>query len=127
EQLIDNKRKKITSTQETLFYKKMYSNGICHVTDNTYSKMIRFSDISYQLSQDETKQRIFAQYSTLLNMLGNNVKIQFCFINYKMPDVESNEKEILKEIENRSDVDIDQFELIKKEYFSFLEEQRQKG
>lgn len=105
----------------------MYSNGICNVTDNIYNKMIRFSDISYQLSQDEIKQRIFAQYSTLLNMFDSNVNIQFCFINYRIPTGDSNEDEILKEIEERSDVTADDYETLKQEYFSFLEEQRQKG
>ena len=97
------------------------------MTDNIYNKMIRFSDISYQLSQDEIKQRIFAQYSTLLNMFDSNVNIQFCFINYRIPTGDSNEDEILKEIEERSDVTADDYETLKQEYFSFLEEQRQKG
>lgn len=105
----------------------MYSDGICNVTDNIYNKMIRFSDISYQLSQDEIKQRIFAQYSTLLNMFDSNVNIQFCFINYRIPTGDSNEDEILKEIEERSEVTADDYETLKQEYFSFLEEQRQKG
>lgn len=97
------------------------------MTDNIYNKMIRFSDISYQLSQDEIKQRIFAQYSTLLNMFDSNVNIQFCFINYRIPTGDSNEDEILKEIEERSEVTADDYETLKQEYFSFLEEQRQKG
>ncbi|UOE96316.1 conjugal transfer protein TraE [Alkalihalobacillus sp. LMS39] len=88
--------------------------------------MIRFSDISYQLSQDEIKQRIFAQYSSLLNSFDNTVKIQFCFINYRLPR-ENNHKEVIETIKTRSDVDVSEFESLKEEYFNFLEEQRQKG
>lgn len=97
------------------------------MSGNIYNRMIRFSDISYQLSQDETKQRIFAQYSTLLNSFDNRVKIQFSFINYRMTKEKNNENEILKSIEHRSDVQIEDFELLRDEYFTFLEEQRQKG
>ncbi|WP_347814372.1 VirB4-like conjugal transfer ATPase, CD1110 family [Alkalihalobacillus sp. LMS39] len=124
--MTDKKRKKRTSTQETLNYNKMYQNGICNVSGDIYNRMIRFSDISYQLSQDEIKQRIFAQYSSLLNSFDNTVKIQFCFINYRLPR-ENNHKEVIETIKTRSDVDVSEFESLKEEYFNFLEEQRQKG
>lgn len=104
----------------------MYQNGICNVSGDIYNRMIRFSDISYQLSQDEIKQRIFAQYSSLLNSFDNTVKIQFCFINYRLPR-ENNHKEVIETIKTRSDVDVSEFESLKEEYFNFLEEQRQKG
>lgn len=119
--LVDSKRKKTRSAQETLNYIKMNSNGVCQTTENTYNKMIQFSDISYQLSQDELKQKLFAQYSTLLNSFDNSVKIQLCFINYRMA-ANDNELEILS-----YNQDINNFKQLRKEYFSFLEEQNQKG
>lgn len=121
QKLVDSKRPKKKSTQETLNYNKMYPNGVCNVSGQIYNKMIRFSDISYQLSQDELKQRIFAQYSTLLNSFDNTINIQFNFINYRMTS-EDNEKEVL-EYNNK----IENFEQLRKEYFTFLEEQKQKG
>jgi len=107
-------------------YKKMYPNGICNVTGNVYNKMIRFTDISYQLSQDEIKQRIFAQYSSLLNSFDNSIKIQFCFINYRMMS-ESNFDEMISTVEDNTHLTVEDFELLRKEYFSFLQEQREKG
>jgi len=123
QKLIDSKRPKRKTTQETLNYNRMYPNGVCHVADKTYNKMIRFSDISYQLSQDDVKQRIFAQYSTLLNSFDDTIKIQFCFINYRM-NAEQDEEVITY---SKNMVDIEDFEMLREEYFSFLEEQRQKG
>ncbi|QSX24470.1 VirB4-like conjugal transfer ATPase, CD1110 family [Priestia megaterium] len=123
QKLIDSKRPKRKTTQETLNYNRMYANGVCHVAEKTYNKMIRFSDISYQLSQDDVKQRIFAQYSTLLNSFDDTIKIQFCFINYRM-NVEQDE-EVISYSKNM--VDVADFEILREEYFSFLEEQRQKG
>lgn len=100
----------------------MYPNGVCHVGQKTYNRMIRFSDISYQLSQDEIKQRIFAQYSTLLNSFDDTIKIQFCFINYRMNGEEN--EEVLEYSKSMSN--IEDFETMQEEYFSFLEEQRKK-
>ncbi|MCU5065044.1 conjugal transfer protein TraE [Bacillus cereus] len=123
QKLIDSKRVKRKTTQETLNYNRMYPNGVCHVGKNVYNKMICFSDISYQLSQDEIKQRIFAQYSTLLNLFDDSIRIQFCFINYRMTG-EQNE-EVLTYTKSMSN--IEDFEVMREEYFSFLDEQRQKG
>lgn len=104
----------------------MYPNGICNVTGNVYNRMIRFSDISYQLSQDEMKQRIFAQYSTLLNSFDFNVKLQLTFINYRMNSDNFLDAAYEYTKEN-STIQIEDFELLREEYFSFLDEQRQKG
>lgn len=105
----------------------MYPNGVCQVNDEVYNKMIRFSDISYQLSQDEMKQKIFALYSTLLNSFDDRVRIQLCFINYRM-NKEDNEKEVMEYSINNSDiVGVEDFEQLRKEYFSFIEEQKEKG
>lgn len=124
---MDSKRAKRNSTQDTLNYKKMYPTGVCQVNDNTYNKMIRFSDISYQLSQDEMKQKIFALYSTLLNSFDDTIKIQLCFINYRMVK-EDNEKEVMEYSINNSDiVRIEDFEKLRDEYFAFIEEQKEKG
>ncbi len=106
----------------------MYPSGVCKVSENVYNKMISFSDISYQLSQDEIKQRIFAQYSLLLNSFDENVKIQFAFINYKMIE-EENFKKALEENANndKSKIDINDFAQLQQEYFSFLNTQKEKG
>ena len=36
------------SAQDSIPFLRMYPDGICRVTDNTYSKTIRFADINYQ-------------------------------------------------------------------------------
>lgn len=100
QKLVDSKRSKRKTTQETLHYNKMYPNGVCYVGKNVYNRMIRFSDISYQLSPDEIKQKIFAEYSTLLNSFDDTIKVQFCFMNYRMC-AEQNE-EVLAYSKSRS-------------------------
>lgn len=103
----------------------MYANGICNVSGNIYNKMIRFSDISYQLSHDETKQMIFAQYCSFLNSFDHRVDIQFCFINYRIDDKAIQTD--FEQIKEYSNVESNEFELMKKEYFGYLEEQKRKG
>lgn len=124
--LVNKKRSKRTSTQDSLNFKKMYLNGVCQVSDNVYTKMIRFSDISYQLSQDEIKQRIFAHYSTLLNSFDNTVEIQFNFINYKMLS-EEDYNDIEKVVKDNTNITLEEFEQLREEYFNFLQQQREKG
>lgn len=125
QKMIDQKRLKVKSTQDTLNFKKMYANGICHVADDIYSKMIRFSDISYQLSQDEMKQRIFAQYSSLLNSFDFNVQLQLNFINYRLQ--ENIVEDIYEYTHGHNNIDLEEFEFYQKEYFNFLDDQREKG
>ena len=36
------------SAQDSIPFLRMYPDGICRVTDSTYSKTIRFADINYQ-------------------------------------------------------------------------------
>lgn len=121
QQVVDSKRKKISSTQESMNYLKMYKNGICKVSDNKYNKMLQFPDISYQLSQDEMKQQIFAQYSSLLNSFDSNLDVQLSFINYRL-ETATNEEEIIE-----FNKDVENFEELRNEYFSFLNEQKSKG
>ena len=59
-----DKRKKRdpSSTQNSIPYKAMYRDGICHTKDGRFSKTIRFYDINYQLAQNEDKTSIRAVY-----------------------------------------------------------------
>ena len=113
-------KKKLVTTQETLNFKKMYSNGVIQIDKNTFSKSIRFSDVGYQLSKDEDKTRIFSMYCSLLNWFDPQVKFQFSFINQKM------EK---KAYIDRSMIDNEDEKLkkLQEEYFDFIETQREKG
>ena len=64
-----DKRKKRDpfSTQNSIPYKAMYRDGICHTKDGRFSKTIRFYDINYQLAQNEDKTSIFESWCDFLN------------------------------------------------------------
>ena len=62
-----NERRKPYSAQETIDYKTMYPDGVCHVKDNIYSKTIEFQDINYAQAQEEDKEAIVSAWCNFLN------------------------------------------------------------
>ncbi|MGO3169277.1 VirB4-like conjugal transfer ATPase, CD1110 family [Senegalia sp. (in: firmicutes)] len=111
---------KIKTTQETLNFDKVFSNGIIKLNNNTYSKSLRFSDVGYQLAKDEDKTRVFTLYCSLLNWFDPEINFQFSFINYKI------EQEAYKD---KSTIDTKNTRLkkLQDEYFNFVKTQREKG
>ena len=86
---------KIKTTQETLNFDKVFSNGIIKLNNNTYSKSLRFSDVGYQLAKDEDKTRVFTLYCSLLNWFDPEINFQFSFINYKIEQEAYKDKSII--------------------------------
>ena len=59
----------------------MFPDGICRVTDTRYTKTIRYSDINYQLNQDEDKDAIFRAWCDFLNYFDSSIHVQLSFMN----------------------------------------------
>lgn len=114
------KEEKRLSAQKTIAYKEMAKDGICRVKDKCYSKTVRFSDINYQLAQNEDKNAIFENWCDFLNYFDSSIHFQLSFINQK-----SNMKEFEKAIRIRRRNDA--FDDIRKEYARMLRRQLAKG
>ena len=69
------------SAQDTITYQRMWPDGICRVTDTRYTKTVRYSDINYQLSQDEDKDAIFRAWCEFLNYFDSSIHVQLSFLN----------------------------------------------
>ena len=69
------------SAQDSIPYQRMYSDGICRVTDTFYTKTVQFQDINYQLSQNEDKTAIFEGWSDFLNYFDSSIHFQLSFLN----------------------------------------------
>lgn len=117
---IRKKEEKRISAQKTIAYKEMARDGICRVMDQCYSKTIRFSDINYQLAQNEDKSAIFENWCDFLNYFDSSIHFQLSFINHK-----SNMKEFEKVIRIRPANDA--FDEIRMEYARMLRRQLAKG
>lgn len=43
-----DKDKKRLSAQDSIPFQRMWPDGICRTSDNTYAKTVKFNDINYQ-------------------------------------------------------------------------------
>ena len=68
------------SSQQSIPYLQMYTDGVCKVTSNCYSKCIRFEDINYKLVGNDEKSAIFENWCDFLNYFDPSVSVQFSFI-----------------------------------------------
>ena len=108
------------SAQDSIPFLRMYPDGICRVTDNTYSKTIKFADINYQLNTNDDKSAIFEGWCDFLNYFDSSIKFQFSFINHSANrDSYSQNLEI--------PLQGDDFDEIRREYTDMLKNQLAKG
>ncbi len=113
-------KKKRLSVQDTIAYKEMGKDGICRVSDHTYSKTIRFYDINYQLAQNEDKNSIFEGWCDFLNYFDSSIHFQLSFVNHR-----SN----MKEYEDVISIapQNDDYDDVRMEYAQMLRNQLAKG
>ena len=76
-------RKVPRSAQQTIPYVEMCKDGICKVNSRLYTKTIRFSDINYQLAQNDDKTAIFENWCDFLNYFDSSIFVQLSFINQR--------------------------------------------
>ena len=113
----DGKKK---SAQQTIPYRQMYRDGVCHIGGRKYSKCVQFEDINYQLAQPDEKSAIFDHWCDFLNYFDASVSVQLSFINQ---GARGDEAEKAIEIPPRGD----DFDGIRAEYADMLKSQLSKG
>lgn len=118
-QKAQEKEKRI-SAQKSIPYREMGKDGICRVSEHTYSKTIRFYDINYQLAQNDDKNAIFENWCEFLNYFDSSIHFQLSFINHK-----SNMAEFEQVIDIRPQNDA--FDDVRMEYAQMLRNQLAKG
>ena len=85
--------KKTYSVQTTIPYLEMFKDGICQVSENYYTKTIRFNDIDYQLVDYYSAGKIFDDYCRILNYFDEKCRFQLTFENQTI-DIDTLLKEI---------------------------------
>ena len=93
-------RRKADTAQRTIPFEAMYKDGICKVSGDYYTKMVRFYDINYQLAKLDDQKNIFSSYCEFLNYFDPSITIQFSFVNEKRS---ASEVERNIEIKDRDD------------------------
>jgi len=115
-----NTKKKEKSAQDSIPYLRMFPDGICHVTEQLYTKTISFQDINYQLAQNEDKTAIFESWCDFLNYFDSSIHFQFSFLN-----MTANVKDYESSISIKPQQD--DFDSIRTEYADMLHNQLAKG
>lgn len=116
-----NKKRSIPRTaQESIPFQRMFPDGICRVTDRYYTKTIRFSDVNYQLAQQEDRTAIFEEWCGFLNYFDSSISFELSFMNLSA-DMETFEQAV--QIPNKKD----HFNSIRREYSGMLKDQLAQG
>lgn len=116
-----NQKQKVPKTaQQTISFQRMFSDGICRVNDNYYTKTIQFEDINYHLAQDEDKASIFEDWCSFLNYFDSSVNFELSFMNMKT-DEEVFDQTVALQLCN------DEFDTIREEYTQMLQKQARQG
>ena len=108
------------TAQQSIPFERMFPDGICRVTSNYYTKTIQFSDINYQLAQQEDKTAIFEEWCSFLNFFDSSIHFELSFMNLAT-DAESFERSISIPLQN------DGFDPIRIEYTQMLRQQLSRG
>ena len=94
-----------STVQNTIAFNRIYEDGICQITQNTFSKTIQFFDVSYRLAEFEEQNDIFSKYCDLINFFDNTVKFQLTFENQNRSQEKLiNEIEIPKQEDDFNDI-----------------------
>ena len=119
-QRASNKPKGVKSAQDSIPYRHIFPDGICHVGDNLYTKTLQFGDINYQIAQNEDKTAIFESWCDFLNYFDSTIKFQLTFLN-----TTANAKDYEKSIFIAPQAD--DFDSIRTEYTEMLHNQLSRG
>ena len=112
--------KKEQSAQDSIPYERMWPDGVCRVADGRYTKTIQFQDINYQLSQNEDKTAIFEGWCDFLNYFDSSIHFELSFLNLAASE-ETFARAISIPLQG------DDFDSIRTEYVSMLQNQLAKG
>ena len=112
--------RKEKSAQDSIPYERMWPDGICRVADGHYTKTIQFQDINYQLSQNEDKTAIFEGWCDFLNYFDSSIQFQMSFLN-----LAASEETFAHAI--NIPLQGDDFDSIRVEYMTMLQNQLTKG
>ena len=112
--------RKEKSAQDSIPYERMWPDGICRVADGHYTKTIQFQDINYQLSQNEDKTAIFEGWCDFLNYFDSSIQFQLSFLN-----LAASEETFAHAI--NIPLQGDDFDSIRVEYMTMLQNQLAKG
>ncbi len=108
------------SAQDTIPYRVPYPDGIFESDQGYYTQTIAFSDVTYQLLDNDPKNMLFERWCRMINYFDPDIHFQF---NYGNMEVDKGEYEKEFTIKKQKD----DFNAVRKEYSGMLVNQFSKG
>lgn len=108
------------SAQDTIPYKIPYPDGIFESADGYYTQTIAFSDITYQLLDNDPKNMLFERWCRMINYFDPDIHFQFNYANMEMDKGEYAKEFLIKPQD-------DTLNAARKEYSEMLIHQFAKG
>ncbi|MCR4907543.1 MAG: PrgI family protein [Lachnospiraceae bacterium] len=114
------KIKREVTAQQTLTFKKIYSDGTCKVSSDYYTRMVRFEDLNYCLQDIPMQAELLGLYSQFINYFEPGIHFQIFLFNRRVSR---------KSLISRFDIPLrgDRFDPIRKEFSGILKDQYEKG
>jgi hypothetical protein len=108
------------SVQASIPYLAMYPDGLCQVTDKTFSLTITFEDINYMLAGKDEQTATFENLCDFYNYFDSSISVQETFISRRAAR---------EEFQKSVDIPLagDGFDAIRSEYGGVLKTQLDKG
>ena len=78
--------KSSATSPNTLKYTSLYENGLMHIVEHEYSRMVELGDLSYRVADEEEKLAIVVSYAEALNSLDKNSNYQLFVVNKRIDD-----------------------------------------
>ena len=122
-QMLEQRKKKAKrrdTSQKTIPFERMYKDGICKTGEKSYTKMVQFWDVNYELLNEQEKMNLLEQYSQFINFFDASISLQlFLFNRQTDPQALMEQVEIEKQGDRHDD--------IRQEVSDMLKEQIAKG
>lgn len=74
------------TSPNTIKYTSLYENGLMHIVEHEYSKMVELGDLNYSVADEEEKIDTVVSYAEALNSLDKNSNYQLFVVNKRIDD-----------------------------------------
>ena len=82
--------------QKSIWYRRLFEDGICEIVVGFYSMTIKFEDITYQLLDRDGKINVFTRYCEFLNYFDPQIHVQISIVNRAIDKVDFRNRMFLK-------------------------------
>lgn len=120
------------STQAYLKYTSQFENGVMHIVEDEYSRMVKLGEINYEVATEEDQLMTVMSYAEALNTLDKNGRYQLfvhnkplednffedTFLDYRGDSLDTYREEINQIIQNQYEKDAKNFVVEKYAIFS---------